>query len=382
MQLLKYLFALMLIFTSGLAFAQLPSSGGFAAAPDSWLLSKGQPWHYKTEIPQTATPIVFRNPTSAEKSIVDRAEIIFQNSSAKGMALINGNEVVWIGHKHPANNKTYFNSFSIGKTIASMAVGKALCSGKFDLNSVAESIVPELKNTDLGKATVQDLLKMSSGTWEGNPDSTISTRKQDDEFIRGQLSTLDLLKTPMVSSAHKNLFGTIRKSGEEFAYRSTDPLLLGVIINKTTGVNYVKWVEQEVLLPAGIESKGIIAQDKFGFGASAGGVRLTLEDWVRFAWWVKQNEVAQGCFGDYVRQASKTQIKNKSKRSGKSFDGYGYFIWTENSRLKDSYWAVGHGGQRIGWNHKNKRMIIAFSNIENYIDDLYWLYRDWAEVKE
>jgi CubicO group peptidase (beta-lactamase class C family) len=221
---------------------------------------------------------------------------------------------------------------------------------------------------------------MASGTWEGNPDSTIRTNKQNADMDSGQLSFLDVLITPKVSSAHKNLFGSLRKPGEELAYKDTDPLTLGVMINKTTGTTFAKWVEQEVLLPAGIETGGIVGQDKFSYGFSSGNVRLTLNDWMRFAWWVKQNESAQGCFGDFVREASKTQIANSSKKFGKSFDGYGYLIWTENARLRDSYWAVGHGGQRIGWNHKNNRMLIAFSNVENYMDDIYWLYKDWANL--
>jgi CubicO group peptidase (beta-lactamase class C family) len=379
MKLLKQLSIALFACLSGFANAQLPSSGGYAAAPDDWLLSNGRAWHHKTAASAAPSALVFRSPTAAEKPIIEKAMQLFQSSSAKSMALMNGNEVVWVGYKAPTNNKTNFMSFSVGKTVTSMAVGKAICARKFDLNSVAEKIVPELKETDLGKATVRNLLTMSSGTWEGNNDSTISTGKQDEEINQGRLSTLDLLITPEVSTAHKGLFGSIRKPGEDFAYRSTDPLVLGVIINKTTGMTYAKWVEQQVLLPAGIESQGIIGQDKFGFGNSAGNVRLNLEDWMRFAVWVKQNESAQGCFGDYVRQASRTQIENKSKKSGKLFDGYGYFIWTENLRNRDSYWAVGHGGQRIGWNHKNKRMIIAFSNVENYMDNLYGLYSDWVE---
>jgi CubicO group peptidase (beta-lactamase class C family) len=362
--------------------AQLPSIGGHASVPDSWLLGNGSKWHHQTAKSDTPAQLIFRQPTLAERPIVEKAMRIFENSSAKSMALLDGNNVVWVGYKEPAKERSRFLSMSIGKTVASMAVGKAICAGKFSLNSVTQDIIPELKETDLGKATVRDLLMMASGTWEGNSDSTIYTNKQISEMDSGQLSTLDVLKTAQVSSAHKGFLGTKRKSGEEFAYRSTDPLTLGVIINKTTGATYAKWVEQEVLLPAGIEVSGVIGQDKFNYGASAGNVRLTLNDWMRFAIWVKQNEAAQGCFGNYVRESSKTQIANSSKRSGKLFDGYGYLTWTENARLKDSYWAVGHGGQRIGWNQKNNRILIAFSNIENYMDDLYWLYRDWAEIKE
>jgi len=364
------------------ASAQLPSVGGNPSVPDSWLLGNGQRWHHQTAKSNTPSQLIFRQPTPTEKPIVEKAMRIFETSSAKSMALLDGNNVVWVGYKEPSNEKSLFFSMSIGKTVASMAVGTAICAGKFSINSVTEDLVPELNGTALGKATVRDLLMMASGTWEGNPDSTIATPKQFADIDYGLISTLDVLKTSQVSSAHKNLFGSTRKPGDEFAYKSTDPLVLGVIINKTTGTTYARWVEQEVLQPAGIETAGVIGQDRSNYGNSAGNMRLTLNDWMRFAVWVKQNEITQGCFGNYIREASKTQISNKSKRSGKLFDGYGYFIWTENARLRDSYWAVGHGGQRVAWNHKNNRILIAFSNIENYMDDLYWLYRDWAEIKE
>jgi len=81
-----------------------------------------------------------------------------------------------------------------------------------------------------------------------------------------------------------------------------------------------------------------------------------------------------------VKDASKTQIKNSLKREGKAFAGYGYLLWTENNRQQDSYWAVGYGGQRIGWNHNNGRMLVAFSNVEDYMDDVYALYRDWSAL--
>lgn len=380
MKLVHKLFLLALLFLSGASSAQLPSVGGFAAAPDEWLLSRGQPWHYKTQISSTPAPLIFRDPTPAERAVVETATRLFQNSSAKGMALVDGNEVVWVGYKGNANDKSMFNGFSVGKTVTAMAVGKAICSGKFSLDSVAEDMVPEIRGTDLGKATVRQLLTMSSGTWEGNPDSTISNNQQDHDIGTGRLSNLDVLGTTQVSSAHKGFFGLTRKPGQEFAYRNTDPLLLGVMINKTTGMTFAQWVEQEVLLPAGTQSQGVIGQDRFGFGNSGGGVRLTMQDWIRFAVWLKQNQTAPGCFGDYVRQATKTQISNSSKKVGKLFDGYGYLTWTDNVRMRDSYWAVGHGGQRIGWNHRNQRMLIVFSNVENYMDELYWLYRDWANL--
>lgn len=374
----KVILFLLSSFFVNLTYAQMPEANGTAVAPDEWLLSQGQRWHYHTNTASKPKQLIFREPKAEEKSVVEKAQQILTSSSAKSIALVDGADVVWVGYKPPANSSSHFLSFSVGKTVTAMAVGKAICDGKFSLSSVTGDLIPELKGTDLGKATVKNLLMMSSGTWRGNKDSTIVTAEQSRQLLSGELNTLELLKTSQVNSYQSGIFGSDRP-GEQFQYRSTDPLTLGVIITRTTGMDFAKWVEKEVLLPAGIKTYGIIGQDKSNYGIADGNVRLTMDDWIRFAIWVKENQVAKGCFGDYVRAASTTQISNNTS-FGKAFGGYGYLIWTDNNRLKDSYWASGWGGQRIGWNQKNDRILIAFSNVENYVDELYWLYRDWATI--
>ena len=371
---------LLTFFISVNVYSQAPMVGSFTAAPDEWLLSNGQRWHYHTEINHQAQALIYRSPNKNEVAVVEKAKAILDNSSAKAIALIDGDEIIWSGYKAPADSSSRFLSYSIGKTVTAMAIGKAICAGKLSLDDRAKKFVPELKDADLGKATVEQLLKMSSGTSPINRDTSIMSREQAEDMRAGKISLLDIVSTPRISDAYQGFLGEKRKPGEAFDYHSTDPLVLGFIINRATGMPYAKWVEKEVLIPAGIKSKAIIGQDHFGFGQSDGNVRMTLEDWSRFAIWVKKSESGVGCFENFVRQASMTQINNLIKREGKSFDGYGYLIWTENNRQRDSYWAVGYGGQRIAWNHNNKRILIAFSNVENYMDDLYWLYSDWSTL--
>lgn len=372
----------LLLFLSAPAYSQMPAVGNYAAAPDDWLLGSGQKWHYHTDIAKKPQELIVREPTGSMISIVDKAKAMLNNSSAKAIVLMDGNQIVWAGYKPPANSGATLLSFSIGKTVTSMAIGKAICLGKLSLTDSAESFVPELKGTDLGRASVQQLLKMSSGTSSINADSSIMSPEQQRDMLLGKISFLDILKTPNISDAYKGLFGNKRQPGEVFDYHSTDPLLLGVILNRATGISYAKWVEKEVLIPAGISHKAIIGQDHFGYGQSDGNVRMTLEDWGRFALWVKRNEGGADCFSRYVKEATHTQISNSIKREGKAFDGYGYLVWTENNRQKKSYWAVGYGGQRIAWNHNNQRILIVFSSIENYMDDLYWLYQDWSSLPD
>jgi len=370
----------LLLFLSVPAYSQMPMVGDYAAAPDNWLLGSGQRWHYHTDAAKRSQEIAVREPVGDEVSVVDRAKTILNNSSAKAIALIDGNQIVWAGYKSPANSNSLFLSFSVGKTITSMAIGKAICAGKLSLADSAEYFVPELKDTDLGRATVRQLLEMSSGTSAINHDSSIMSAEQERDMRLGKISVLDILKTPKVSDAYLGLFGNKRQPGEVFDYHSTDPLLLGIILNRATGISYAKWVEKEVLIAAGISNESVIGQDHFGYGIADGNVRMTLEDWGRFAVWLKQSESGDSCFSNYVKQASITQIPNSIKKEGKAFSGYGYLIWTENNRQKNSYWAVGYGGQRIAWNHQNQKILIAFSNLENYMDDLYLLYRDWSSL--
>lgn len=362
------------------AHAQLPAFGGVAALPDSWLLSNGQSFHFKSTASPLPRALTQRSPTAQEQAIIEKADSLIRSKPAKAIALVSGDELVWVKFQNPQDSDKLFMSMSVGKTITALAAGKAICSNKISLDTVTADIVPELKDRDLGKSKLVDLLKMSSGTWEGNNDSTVFTGSQERAVNNGKASLLDLISDEKISAFQNSFLRKVSSPGSDFSYKSTEPLTVGVIINRVTGMSYAKYVQQEILNPAGVSSAGVIGQDWFEYGRSDGSVRLRVEDWVRVAVWVRESMDKDDCFGKFLQAASTTQIKNVSKKIGSSFDGYGYFIWTENAYAKDSFWASGHGGQRIGWNQKNKRILVAFSNHETYMLDLYAIYNEWMSL--
>ena len=229
-----HLLSLLLLLPS-ISFSQMPTAGGTAAAPDDWLLGEGRNWHYRTVPANEPAALSARVPNSAEERVIERAKEIIKKSSAKSLMLMKGNEVVWSGYREPAKASSFFLSFSIGKTVTSMAIGQAICSGKLSLQDKAEKWVTEIAGTDLGSATVQQLLKMSSGTPSINPDSTIMSSSQKSDLLSGKISFVDILKNPGITKAKQASFGGKSKPGEAFDYHSTDPLLLGVILNRATG---------------------------------------------------------------------------------------------------------------------------------------------------
>lgn len=357
------------------AHAQMPEQGGHLAAPDSWLVNSGQPWHYKVGGASNVSRLGHREPTAEEKVVVEKAKALFARSSAKAMALVDGGSVVWSEMKAPITPEAMVFGFSIGKTVTGLAIGRAICAGKLTLSSKLEDHVTELASTDLGRATVRDLLTMRSGTWEGNKDSSVWNLEQAQAIGAGRMNWLDLLKTDEVSAAASSAFGAKRKPGEVFSYKSTDPIALGVALARVTGTHYAEWVEQTVLLPAGIEGPAAIAQDRAaGYGQGDGALRMRFDDWVRLAVWVRESENQSGCFGDYVRESMKPMTL--TGKIGSMPDSYGYLTWVRG----DSSWAIGHGGQRIAWNRRNGRTLVAFSSIEDYMRDLNQLYDEWSSL--
>ena len=212
--------------------AQMPSmSNGEPSAPDQWLLSNGREWHHKTEVSPTPLELKPREPTQQEALLIKRAQGILQSSSTRYMALMDGSDLVWSGAKKPLPENRRIFGMSMGKTVTSLAIGAALCDRKITLNTMVTEFVPELNGTDLGKSTIKNLLMMSSGVWAGYPDSRVYKAEEENELNSGSLSILDVLKRKKVSSFPIGLFGKSAKAGENFEYKSTDPLLLGIILN-------------------------------------------------------------------------------------------------------------------------------------------------------
>jgi CubicO group peptidase (beta-lactamase class C family) len=377
----------MLMLACGGAMGQVmpTTQSGGASLPDDLLLrNPGRPWWLQSK-PSPAPSIVgTRAPTKDEVAVVDLAKSLLASRPAKAIALLDGDKVVFLEYKAPASADSVFFGASMGKTVTSMIVGKVICSGKLTLDAKAGDVVKELHGTALGNATTRDLLRMASGAAEPLSDSSIMTKADVTEWWAGRLNLVNFVAEDRHSKAARGVFSDF-KPGERFVYKSTDSVTLGAMVYRATGQPMSQWFQSSVLDPMGAAFAGNYAQDPQLNGLADSAVRMRLEDWLRFAVWVKKSSKESGCFGDYVRDAMRTQISNDgtaaTRTTGKLFGGYGYQIWTENQMAPESAWASGYGGQRIGWHQKSDRMVVTFSNDESWMGDVYELGRRWMAAR-
>ena len=360
---------------------------GRPSLPDSTLLrTGGARWAYKIPSSPTNVAINTRPPAGSEQLLVERAKAILEShSGARAIALLDGPTVVFVGFNAPAADASLFQGASMTKTVTAWAVGQAICAGRLRFDDRAADRIPELAGKALGRATVRDLLRMASGTAKPpHVSGNVLTEQQEQDLAAGKLDLIKVLAEDRVSAPERGALADF-VPGERFVYKATDPLVLGLMISAATGMTYAQWVQRTLFDPAGVQGPGWISQTRKEQAFASGGLRLRMEDWARLAWWAKQASGQPGCFGDYLRAASRTQIATERKpargKSAPPFAGYGFLIWTGSEIAPDTYWALGWGGQRIAWSHETDRMLIAFSTIEDWTEDLLALYRDWSAIR-
>jgi len=309
---------------------------------------------------------------------------------ANGLLLIDQGGIVFEGYKGLAKLNSEFYSQSIGKSLTSLAVGKALCGGLIkSLDDLASIYVPELapNNNNQGKSTVRQLLMMSSGNWRtaisGQPKVTggfgLNTQGKPAIALTwptrlGEITVGDILWGDVWKRIENKNFS---EPGKTFMYAAGDTLALSMVLERATGMSAAAYFEKTIWQYIGAENVARWAVDRNGSTLANAGFQARLKDWGRLAIWILEQHSSEGCFGEYLRQATKPQIKNaKLGAAGHSFDSYGYQWWTENKHAP-GFWGLGFAGQFLGINPDSKKIIIKFAHQGD--PGFYSIFRRWHE---
>jgi CubicO group peptidase (beta-lactamase class C family) len=232
------------------------TQSGAALLPDAMLMyNPGRPWWYASKPSPTPLALGTRAPSRDEEAVIAYAHGLLMSRPAKAIALLDGDNIVFVEYKDPAGPESAFFGASMGKTVTSMIAGKAICAGQLAMDARADKLLPELKGKALGTATVADLLRMASGAADPSSDSSIMTREQVDEWWAGRLKLVDLVAENSHSMAARGVFSDY-KPGEQFSYKSTDPLTLGIMVHRASGKPMSSWFQSSVLDPMGAAFAG------------------------------------------------------------------------------------------------------------------------------
>ncbi|HZY77966.1 MAG TPA: serine hydrolase domain-containing protein [Cyclobacteriaceae bacterium] len=199
------------------------------------------------------------NPTTVSEKLESlfNDEVELPSGRAPGVAVmvIRNDSVIFskfqgladVHSKEPITGKTLFNLGSISKTFVSNAILMLRDEGKLSLEDSVIKYFPEFKNKDIAsKVKIKHLLTHTSGL----PDNRKAYEDDRREFF---LTADDAQNWQPVTQADALVF----EPGTQYEYSNPAYNALALIIEKVTGQNWRRFVEERIFKPAGMTASTI-----------------------------------------------------------------------------------------------------------------------------
>ena len=329
-----------------------------------------------------------------QRGLIHNANRIFDTNPTLAMLLVEKGEIIFERYHPQIGPKTPLLGYSMSKTLAALTVGRMHCAGLLpDLDRQAKSYDDRLSGTQYGEATVRQLLKMASGATRGaaikggnplNPPPHLPHARPGSPWYAGYADMRKQLED--YGDSQKKPDHSAVAAGEEFSYKNLDTQALSFVAGGQGRPEFSVSFANLFWPSVQAEQVAYWIHDQNGITHTPASFHATLRDWARIGLHImdERRTPSADCYNRYVEKASTTQIQNRSQSFGedywlgRSFQGYGYQIWTENTQdPRGTFYLNGFRGQRIAINAERQQMMVVFSVEESYMDKLYALFASW-----
>ncbi|MDG2340532.1 MAG: serine hydrolase [Paracoccaceae bacterium] len=143
--------------------------------------------------------------------------------------------------------ETPFAIASIGKTMTAVAILRLVAKNRLSIDDDASMWLPNKVVrgfADLNGITVRHLLNMTSGL----PDYL------DDAYVDRALENPNEFQQPLVALSYGYDQTPLFEPGEGFDYSNTNYVMLGLILEKASGLSYADAIRSEIFVPSGMEN--------------------------------------------------------------------------------------------------------------------------------
>lgn len=228
-------------------------------------------------------------------------------------------------------------SFSIAKSVLSTLIGIAIGDGEIGgLDDPITKYVPELRDRDerFSAITLRDLLTMRSGLRYEESSFPFPWGDDTDTYYGTDLREVAVDGSEVESPP-----------GQSWQYNNFNPLLLGLALERATGMSVSKYTSTRLWRPlgAGAEASWSLDSEDSGFEKLESGFNATARDYARLGLlylhggrWNGRQIVSTG----WVRAATRAQTASDYENP------YGYFWWVDGG-LPRRFYAFGNLGEYI-----------------------------------
>ena len=324
------------------------SVSDYKVFPERVVQKSEQPYSYRKNINSSFGKITVEY-SNKQKSLTE----FVKSTDTTSFIIVKNDEIVYEQYANGYDENSVNTSFSMAKSVVSLLIGKAIENGFIE--SVTEPIanyIKEFENKAIGKITIEDLLLMRS-----------DIAYNEDKFLWFGDDTLTYWYPDLRELALSHIELTDIYKGK-FHYNNYHPLLLGIILERSTGVSVSEFFERELWQKIGAEhdASWSLDSEKSGFEKMESGINFRAEDFIKIGSMVLHNGFWNGTQiinSDWLKLSTLSAFPIKNSEYEDSFlagRNIGYkFMWYSTSSLQSSY-------DIVAWGKFNQIMYISPEN--------------------
>ena len=292
---------------------------------------------------------------------VDNFDVFLEKNRTQAFIVIRNDAILYEKYFNGAARDAVVTSFSTAKSFTSALIGIAMAEGYIrSIDDPVTRYLPELSKRDpaFGKITIRNLLMMSSGI-----------RYREFPFVNGDDAKTYYYPDLRHLALHDTYIDAV--PGEKFLYNNYHPLLLGMILERATGMHVAEYLQNKIWKPAGMEYEGSWSLDESGFEKMESGINARAVDFAKFGRLFMHNGAWGGVQVVPAQWVAESTRADESVRYtdyyGNDFifrNGRGYYkyMWWGIKRNPASYdfMALGNHGQFMYVSPGTKIIIVRF----------------------
>ncbi len=226
----------------------------------------GTPFVYAKEEDPSIGGIAVGDPNRAQS-----LDAFVESTKTTSFLIVKNDKIVYEKYANGYDENSINTSFSMAKSVVSLLIGKAIEEGY--IQSVYQPIsdfIQEFSDEEIGKTTIEDLLLMRS-----------EIVYDEDKFLWFGDDSLTYWHNDLRKLALSHTELTEKYQGR-FHYNNYHPLLLGIVLERATGVTVSEFFGREIWRKIGAEYDASWSLDyEGGFEKMESGINFRAKDFLK-----------------------------------------------------------------------------------------------------
>lgn len=303
----------------------------------------------------------------------ETVESFLKRSDTDGLTILKAGKLVgdWSAPHMPFGSRHII--FSISKSVTAILAGILEGEGVFDPNAPVTKYIPEAKGLAYGDASVRNVLDMTvSLDFEEaylDPESAFARYRRStlwnpgggSESLAAFLMTIQRLSEP---------------HGQTYRYRSPNSDVLGILVERASGMRVTELLREKLWLPLGAASDMSVTVDMEGTARTAGGMSMTPRDLARIGEMMRQGGTANGrrivpeaWVRDTVATGGSSEAWQRGTMAFLFPKGRYRNKWYQTGHDSGAFCGIGIHGQWLYVNPKAEVVIAKMSSQPEPVDD-------------